>query len=245
MHTTYSDGVATVEEVLAHIQHRTPLDVIAITDHDTVEGALRARDLAAKHDFPFEVIVGEEVSTREGHLLTLFINKRIPPGLSIERSIELAHAQGGLAIVAHPFHRLFRFSVQREVMERLWRQPEVHPDGVETLNASFAGIGCYGLATRSTRERYRWAETGNSDAHTLTAIGSARTGYPGSGVVALRQAIQERQTEAQGGYWRLREYRHLLAHKRAHKDEIATRRAQLRREDERVAKALEKTPTLV
>ena len=245
MHTTYSDGVATVEQVLARIQDHTPLDVIAITDHDTIEGALRARDLAATRAYPFEVIVGEEVSTREGHLLTLFLTKRIPPGLSIERSIELAHAQGGLAIVAHPFHRLFRFSVQREVMERLWRQPEVHPDGVETLNASFAGVGCYGIATRFTRERYHWAETGNSDAHTPTAIGTARTVYPGSGVAALRQAIAERQTQAQGGYWRLREYRHLITYSRAHKDEIAARRAQLRRTNEQIAQALEREPTLV
>ena len=248
MHTTYSDGVATVEEVLARIQDHTPLDVIAITDHDTIEGALRARDLAAKHNYPFDVIVGEEVSTREGHLLTLFLNKRIPPGLSIERSIELAHAQGGLAIVAHPFHRLFRFSVQREVMERLWRQPEVHPDGVETLNASFAGIGCFGLATRITRERYHWAETGNSDAHTPTAIGSARTSYPGSGVADLRQALAQRQTAAQGGYWRLREYRHLIAYSRAHKEEIAAHRAAVRREiaqTERLARALEREPIVV
>src|SRR5262249_24117653 len=134
IHTTYSDGTGTVENVLAHVQRATTLDVIAITDHDTIEGALRARDLAARAAYRFEVIVGEEISTREGHLLALFLQEPITPDQSIERSIELIHAQGGLAIVAHPFNRVFRHSVQRSVMNRLLRQPEVHPDGIETLN---------------------------------------------------------------------------------------------------------------
>ncbi|HLY32123.1 MAG TPA: PHP-associated domain-containing protein, partial [Ktedonobacterales bacterium] len=244
MHTIYSDGAATVEQALAHVRDHTRLDVIAITDHDAIEGALRARDLAAQGEYPFEVIVGEEVSTREGHLLTLFITKRIPPGLSIERSIELAHAQGGLAIVAHPFNRLFRFSVQREVMERLWRQPDIHPDGVETLNASFAGIGCYRLATQITRERYHWAETGSSDAHTLNAIGSAHTLYPGSGAEALRVALLERQTQARGGYWPLREYARLYSHHRANRQVIGERRAASFRERKQNMRLADRTVTL-
>src|SRR5262249_30003080 len=137
IHTTYSDGIGTVEEVLAHVDGVTTLDVIAITDHDTIEGALRARDLAARSGYRFEVIVGEEISTREGHLLALFLEQPIAPDQSIERSIELVRAQGGLAVVAHPFNRVFRHSVQRSVMNRLLRQPEVHPDGIETLNGSF------------------------------------------------------------------------------------------------------------
>ncbi|MEO7003238.1 MAG: PHP domain-containing protein, partial [Ktedonobacterales bacterium] len=216
MHTTYSDGIGTVEEVLAQIERNTPLDVIAITDHDTIEGALRARDLAAKHDYPFEVIVGEEISTREGHMLALFLQKRIPPDLSIERSIELVHAQGGIAIVAHPLNRVFRFSVQRPVLDRLLRQPDVHPDGVETLNGSFAGIGSSGLAMRLVGTRYPWAATGSSDAHTPMAIGCARTVYPGSGAAAVRQAIERRETAPQGGFWKSREYAAFLSHRLAY-----------------------------
>src|SRR5262245_36778176 len=72
MHTNYSDGTGSVEDVLQHVQNATPLDVIAITDHDTITGALRARDLAAKRNYRFELVVGEEISTREGHVLALF-----------------------------------------------------------------------------------------------------------------------------------------------------------------------------
>src|SRR5579884_2151025 len=108
MHSTYSDGIVTIEQILHHVEHSSKLDVIAITDHDTIEGALRARDLWSKRSYHFDFIVGEEITTNEGHLLALCIEKCIPPGLSIERSIDLVHEQGGLAIVAHPLHPFFR-----------------------------------------------------------------------------------------------------------------------------------------
>jgi predicted metal-dependent phosphoesterase TrpH len=219
MHTTASDGLGTVEQVLAYVQHHTNLDVIAITDHDTIEGAVRARDLVAAGEYHFELAVGEEISTREGHLLALFLERPIPRGLSIERSIDLVHEQGGLAIVAHPFNRVFRHSVQRPVMDRLLRQPHVHPDGIETLNGSFAGIGSSRLAMTYSRRYYRWAETGGSDSHTLTAIGCARTRFAGRTSADLREALLARTTAPLGGFWAPREYvtftRHLMKYKAA------------------------------
>jgi hypothetical protein len=212
MHTNYSDGTGSVEDVLEHVQKATPLDVIAITDHDTITGALRARDLVAKRSYRFELVVGEEVSTREGHMLALFIEKRIPPGLSIERSIELVHEQGGLAIVAHPFNRIFRYSVQKPVMDRLLRQPELHPDGVETLNGSFAGIGSSQIAMRLARSLYDWTEVGGSDAHTPSAIGCAHTRFVGSGAPGLREAIMRGETSPAGRFWRSREYLVIVSH---------------------------------
>jgi predicted metal-dependent phosphoesterase TrpH len=215
MHTHYSDGTGSVEDVLEHVQNATPLDVIAITDHDTITGALRARDLVEKRGYHFELIVGEEVSTREGHMLALFIEKRIPPGLSIERSVELVHEQGGLAIVAHPFNRIFRYSVQKPVMDRLLRQPELHPDGVESLNGSFAGIGSSQTAMRLSRSLYGWTEIGGSDAHTPSAIGCAHTRFVGSGADGLRAAILRGETAPAGGFWRSREYLVIASHRAA------------------------------
>jgi predicted metal-dependent phosphoesterase TrpH len=213
IHTNYSDGTGSVEEVLDFVQRATPLDMIAVTDHDTIEGALRARDLAASGKYRFEVIVGEEISTREGHLLALFLREPVPPDLSIERSIELVHEQGGLAVVAHPFNRVFRHSVQRSVMNRLLRQPELHPDGIETLNGSFAGIGSSRIAMALARNVYHWSETGGSDAHTTTAIGCARTVFPGRTAHDLRQAILERRTAPEGRYWQAREYVAFVSHR--------------------------------
>jgi hypothetical protein len=216
MHTTYSDGTGTVIEVLDFAERNTSLDVIAITDHDTIEGALRARDEAEKRAYRFEIIVGEEISTREGHLLALFLTERIAPGQSVERSIEQVHAQGGLAIVAHPFNRVFRHSVQRSVMNRLLAQPEVHPDGIETLNGSFAGIGSSQLAMSLARSVYHWAETGGSDAHTPTAVGCARTIFTGRTAQDLRASILRRETAPIGTFWRTRDYVAFVSHRIKH-----------------------------
>ncbi len=160
MHSTYSDGIGTIEEILNHVQDKTTLDVIAITDHDVIEGSLRARDLWAKGSYRFDFIVGEEVSTNEGHLLGLFIEKRIPPGLSVERSIDLIHEQGGLAVIAHPLHRLFRHSCQREVMDRIHASKDVWLDGIETWNASFCGIYANQVAMSVNRDVYGLPELG-------------------------------------------------------------------------------------
>jgi predicted metal-dependent phosphoesterase TrpH len=225
MHTTASDGIGTPQEALDYTRRLGDLDVIAITDHDTLEGALRARDIWRQGAYAFDLIVGEEISTREGHLLALFLERRVPPGLSIERSIDLVHEQGGLAIVAHPFNRIFRHSVQRPVMDRLLRQPRVHPDGVETLNGSFAGIGSSRIAMTLTRCRYRWAETGGSDAHTVTAIGCARTSFAGSTAADVRASLLAHTTAPVGGYWRPREYaafvRHRISYRRATDETLA------------------------
>jgi predicted metal-dependent phosphoesterase TrpH len=213
MHSTYSDGLGTIEDILAFVSQQRELDVIAITDHDTIEGALRARDLAEKQTTDFEIIVGEEVSTREGHLLTLFIERRIPPGLSVERSIQLAHEQGGIAILAHPFNRVFRHSIQREVVERLKHAPqEAQPDGMETLNGSFAGIYSSRLAMARNRQRYGWPETGSSDAHTITAIGCAFTWFAGTSAAELRASLLNAATMPGGRFWQTSEYWQLASY---------------------------------
>ena len=102
IHTLASDGVSGIEEVLASVMERTQLDVIAIADHERVDAAHAARAIARARDLPVEVVIGEEVSTRGGHLLALFIEEPIPPLRSLRESIGLVHEQGGLAIPAHP-----------------------------------------------------------------------------------------------------------------------------------------------
>jgi predicted metal-dependent phosphoesterase TrpH len=208
IHTTYSDGCGSIEEVLAHVQKHTQLDVIAITDHDQIEGALRARDLWTKGKYHFDFIVGEEITTTEGHLLGLFIEKRIRPGLNMEHSIDLIHKQGGLAIVAHPLHRFFRHSCQKDVMDRIHTSKDVWFDGIETWNASFCGIYANYTAMGANRSLYRLAEVGNSDAHTLSAIGSGITWFEGKSAWDVRQSIEKSLTAPGGKLWDLQAYYH-------------------------------------
>ncbi len=212
MHSTYSDGLATIEQILHRVQHYTNLDVIALTDHDVIEGSLKARDLWAKGNYRFDFIVGEEISTKEGHMLALFIEKRIQPGLSIEKSIDLVHEQGGLAIVAHPLNPIFRHSCQREVLDRVYADKDVWLDGIETWNASFCGIGANRIAMRANREIYGWAEVGNSDAHTLNAIGRGCTWFEGNSAQDVRASIEAGLTAPGGKLWGMNDYLRLAQH---------------------------------
>ena len=200
MHSTYSDGCATIDEILEYVQQKTDLDVIALTDHDVIDGALRTRDLWARSSYRFDFVVGEEVSTSEGHLLGLFIEKRVPAGLSMERSIDLIHEQGGLAVVAHPLHRFFRHSCKREVLDRIAVAQDTWLDGIETWNASFCGIYANAVAMNANRTAYNIPELGNSDAHMLSAIGSGVTWFEGKSAQDVRATI-EAGVSAPGGHW--------------------------------------------
>ena len=88
IHTTYSDGWPTPRDVVDHAAAETALDVIAITDHDTIEGALRAAEYAARTS-ALRVLIGEEVSSRQGHILGLFLTNRIRPGLTAAHTVDL------------------------------------------------------------------------------------------------------------------------------------------------------------
>ena len=208
MHSTYSDGIGTIGHILEYVQNKTDLDVIALTDHDVIEGSLRMRDLWQQGNYRFDLVVGEEVSTKEGHLLGLFIEKLVPQGLSMERSIDLIHEQGGLAIIAHPLHPLFRHSCSRETMDRIHNTNDVWFDAVETWNASFCGIYANQQAMRANRLVYGLPEVGNSDAHTLNGIGRGRTWFEGKNAHDVRASIESGLSAPGGRLWDVQDYLH-------------------------------------
>src|SRR5918999_680193 len=140
LHTLYSDGTASVAEVLAYVEYHTDLDLIAITDHERVDGALRARELHAAGDYSFDLVLGEEITTRRGHLLALFIERRIPPLRPVTETLERIRDQGGLAIATHPMAPLTP-SLGRRTLLQLHADPDPrhHLDAIEIMNPSAAG----------------------------------------------------------------------------------------------------------
>src|SRR3989304_6480573 len=102
LHTLYSDGTMGVGDLLDHVERNTTLDLVAITDHERIDGALRAREIVEAGDYHFEVVIGEESTTRRGHILGLFLTTRIPALRPLEETIERIHAPGGIAAAAHP-----------------------------------------------------------------------------------------------------------------------------------------------
>jgi predicted metal-dependent phosphoesterase TrpH len=194
MHTTASDGWPTPQELVDHAMRRASLNVIAVTDHDTIEGALRAREHAAKRA-RLHVIVGEEVSSRDGHIVALYLERRIRPGMSAAATIDAIHDQGGLAIAVHPFWRTERVARSRPVHGVGWLAAELDFDGIEVENAT-PGFYVFNQLAHRLNLGLGAAELGSSDAHILDAVGRAYTEFPGKTPEALRTAIESGTTAA-------------------------------------------------
>ena len=197
IHTCYSDGRPTPRQVLAHVRAMGQFHVIAITDHDTIAGAVRTAALAPAYGI--EAIVGEEVSSLGGHILGLFLQEHIPPGLSAEATIRAIHEQGGVAVAPHPYYRPLRPQGPsgRPTMESVGALMATLPfDAVEVVN----GTPFLGPANRraqcSNRGATRRAEVGSSDAHILPAIGKGYTRFSGRTAGELRQTILQGRTVA-------------------------------------------------
>jgi predicted metal-dependent phosphoesterase TrpH len=196
LHTRASDGLVTACDLVDYIEYRTDLDVIAITDHDETSAALEARDWAVRRGYRVEVIPGVEVTTRDGHVLALFVEERPPALRTALATAEWVQDRGGVCLAPHPFtrwtyslnHRVLREAIARHLMA-----------GVEVLNASLAGRASRPHALRLAKE-HTLAEIGSSDAHMLAMVGLARTRFAGRTAAHLRQAIEASATQAEGRF---------------------------------------------
>lgn len=196
-HTTFTDGMMDVRQLMDYTQEHTSLDVLAVTDHDDLQAGFLARDLAARHNYRFEVIVGCEVTTLQGHVLALFIEEPIPRLQSVEHTIEAIHRQGGLAIVPHPLSWL-TFSVGESTLRRVAASARsgVYFDGIETGNPTVAARVRHERVLRLNADLLHLAEIGASDAHFLPAVGAGVTHFEGTTAADLRAAIVARSTVA-------------------------------------------------
>jgi predicted metal-dependent phosphoesterase TrpH len=193
MHTTASDGWPSPQKLVDHASF-TGLDVIAVTDHDTIEGALRAADHAARLG-GLHVVIGEEVSSRNGHIVGLFLEKRIRPGMSASATVHAIHEQGGLAVAVHPFWRTQRRTRSARVHGVGWLAAELEFDAIEVENAT-PGFYVFNQLARRLNMGLGSAEVGGSDAHILDAVGRAYTEFSGTTPKALRGAIEAGTTVA-------------------------------------------------
>ncbi len=202
VHSLYSDGTASIAELLGWIEHRTDLDLVAIADHERIDGALRARELHAAGDYHFGLAVGEEVTTRRGHLLALFVEERIPALRPLVETVERIHAAGGLAVAAHPLAPLTP-SIGAQSLRALQADPDPdhHLDAIEIVNPSAAGQARREARRRLNEEQLHLPAMGGSDAHVLEDIATAWTLFPGTTIAAFREALAHGETEPGGRPW--------------------------------------------
>ena len=194
MHTNLGDGWASPARVIEEAT-RKGLCLIAITDHDHLEGAKRVEELLAKQNSSLQMITGVEVSTRQGHLLGLFVKKAPKAMRSVEESIDAIKEQGGLVVVPHPLGRLVP-SLSRKKIDALLEKGYAI-DGIEIYNPSPANASMRSTV-RAANQEWHFAETGGSDAHFWQHIGAAYTLFPGTTPDDLRRAILERTARSGG-----------------------------------------------
>jgi hypothetical protein len=190
IHTNFSDGSATPLQVLRQAE-KIGLDTIAITDHNEIAGALKAQQLAEKWGLKVEVIIGEEITTSDGHVVGLFLKERIRPLMTARTTVDEIHRQGGLAIAVHPFSlwlKLFKCGGVGRLTQLL------QFDAIETMNGAVTEYFSNRYTKTYNNRVTKLAGLGGSDAHTVEAIGQAYTIYPGRGAAWLRKAIYHKAT---------------------------------------------------
>jgi len=195
IHSTYSfDSSATVPAILDWAACSTSLDVIAITDHDQIDGALLARDHAA--EYGIEVIPGIEITTTGGHLVALFVEQLVPAGLSFHETVLRVAEQGGICIAAHPYGFLAH-GVTDEIVQETLQDPDAARAlvGIEAINSGLFVLKSNRRAQKLV-DAVKLAPVGSSDSHVFWTIGFGYTEFAGSTADDLRRALLAHQTRA-------------------------------------------------
>ena len=191
IHTAYSDGMGTVSAVL-EAASRTDLDVIAITDHDRVDGALEALEMAPRYGI--KVVPGVEITTADGHLVALYVTHPIPPGLSLRDTVLCVAEQGGICIAVHPVAQLLGSLKAAKIIWALTDNVVAHTlVALEVYNGGLPYLGNNRQAAALGKQTGLSA-VASSDSHLLWTIGMWATEFPGSSVEDLRYALENRLT---------------------------------------------------
>ncbi len=199
MHTRYSDGLMSPEETVEIIASQTELKVIAITDHDTADGAFVAQAYARRRGLSLEVIIGQEFSTLDGDVVGLFLKSSMPKYKTAAAAIEAIHNQGGLVVAVHPFSRWSTLNNMCGLGTKIFNLPL---DGVEVRNGFPSNFISNPVATWLNRHKgQNLAELGGSDSHAPFTTGQAFTWFAGHTADDLRWAIESRTTRAGGTLW--------------------------------------------
>jgi len=218
VHTNYSkDGESSIEDILKRAEE-AGLDVIAITDHDLVDGAKKALTIPSA----VLVIPGIEVSTRQGHLLVLGVTEVIPSMLDVVETITIARRMGALLILPHPYH------VWRHGVARRKKSGMTAVDAVEAFNSRYI-VGSANKKAARIAKRLGKPCVGGSDAHHAKFVGFGRTFVDADrNVPAILDAIRAGKVSCSGRKTPLRTYTRQSIKNTWRKIKRITRRVPLR-----------------
>jgi len=164
VHSCYSDDAGgTPEEIIKSLQKRG-LQGMALTDHNTLEGSLKARRVAPRD---FLVIPSMEISTADGHLLALNVTEPIRRGLSVEETVDAVSNAGGIPVVPHLFRMLS--GIKKEKLSGI----QTKISAIEVFNG--CSVPNTNLKTAKVAHEYQLGGTGGSDSHDPFYAGYAYT----------------------------------------------------------------------
>src|SRR5664280_2640902 len=155
------------------------LQVAVLTDHNRVDVA---RELVARSrddGIPIELVVGEEITTRDGHLLGVGLTARVPAGLSLADAVAAVHDQGGIAVVARPLLPPSIAASARLLIELAEGDPRQRPDALEAMHPMAAWMPGWRRRVERLAQRCGYAVVGGSDAHVPRSVGFGQTCFHG------------------------------------------------------------------
>ena len=165
MHTDHSPDCATPVDTLLDTAKKVGLGAIAITDHNEISGALEARERANG----IKVIVAEEVKTADqGEVIGLFIEEKIPRGMTLQETIAEIRRQGGLVYVPHPFDRMHAVPDYEHLLDVV---EEI--DAIEVFNPRVA-FSAFNEEAARFAAKYRIVAGAGSDSHVAQGLGSVK-----------------------------------------------------------------------
>jgi predicted metal-dependent phosphoesterase TrpH len=193
VHTTYSgipgypflrDSVITLEDVI-ELTRKKNIDGVAITDHNTIAGALKLKKYVKRRNLNLSVIVGEEVRTLSGDILALDVDSKIEHGNSVEETLDRIRECNGLAVACHPY-------AGNGVGEKMVKTQKF--DIIETLNSCASRTA--NIRAKELALSLGLTGIGGSDAHKPEIFGNAVTEVAED--LAIRESLEKGLTKVQG-----------------------------------------------
>ncbi len=164
VHTKYSkDSILSLEKLFSVCQRKS-IGCVAITDHNTIKGALEFQGRFNE----IEVIVGEEIESKAGEIIGLFLKEGVPAGLSAGKTIASIKNQGGLVYLPHPFDHWRKAPVNFQDIEPFWNEIDI----VEVFNSRSLISSWNKKALKLAKEKKKPFGVG-SDAHSEKEVGKA------------------------------------------------------------------------
>ena len=170
------------------------IQVQAMTDHDQIWGAKKLQEMAQGTELT--VIVGEEITSRDGEIIGLYLTDLVPAGMSAEDTISAIREQGGLVLLPHGFDPLKRKRLKPSALERVAEDIDI----VEVLNTRVSKPH-WNEAARDWATKNELAMSGGSDAHTERDIGTGWTAAPNQPIRNGKELLQALHEGQVGGHW--------------------------------------------